>query len=156
MSDTALELDFGDGRYRFFLPMARICEVERLCGDKSIVVMHEQMGAALGMEPESEAVHWLGGGAPRIKDVYEVIRCAAIGGGECQRGEQPEKVSPLDAKRLVDDYVDGRPLSETVPVAWAILNAAIMGVRLKKKAAEPEVKSTRRFARERSSPTAAS
>lgn len=156
MSDTAIELEFGDARYRFFLPMARIMEVERLCGDKSIVAMHEEMGASLGMQPESEAVLFLGGGAPRIKDVYEIIRCAAIGGGECIRGEQVEKVSPLEAKRLVDGYVDGRPLSETVPVAWAILNVAVMGVRLKKKAeAQPKPRrGTRRTVKASSSPTA--
>lgn len=150
MSETALTLDFGDGRYRFFLPMARICEVERVCGDKSIVVMHEEMGAALGIEPATEEVRFLGGGAPRIKDVYEVIRCAAIGGGECERDGRTVPVSAIDAKRLVDDYVDGRPFAETVPVAWAILNAAIMGVRLKKKAEpKPVTAGTRRSAKAR-------
>lgn len=157
MSDTAIELDFGDGRYRFFLPMARICEVERLCGDKSIVTMHEEMGAALGIEPETEALRFLGGGSPRIKDVYEVIRCAAIGGEECERDGETHRVSALDAKRLVDAYVDGRPLSETVPVAWAILNAAVMGVRLKKKAAPPPARAgMKRSAKAPSSPTAQS
>jgi hypothetical protein len=155
MSDTSIELEFGDGRYRFFLPMSRIIEAERLCGEKSIVVMHEEMGGALGMDRESEELRFLGGGSPRIKDVYEIIRCAAIGGGEVERAGELVKVSPLDAKRLVDNYVDGRPLSETVPVAWAILNSTIMGVRLKKKA-ESVAAGTKRTRKASSSPTAAS
>jgi len=130
--DTAITLDFAGGRYTFWLPMARICEVERLCGDKSIVLMYEEMSVGLGGSEESP--QFFGAGPVRIKDVYEVIRCAAIGGNERYDGEKSHPVSPLEAKRLVDDYVDGRPMSETVPVAWAILNAAIMGVSLKKKA----------------------
>lgn len=138
--DTAVTLQFADGEYRFFLPMARIVEVERQCGDKSIEIMYQEMGGSLGIDPETDAPIYLSGGAARIKDVYEVIRCGAIGGGECRIGEETRKVSPLDAKALVDEYVDGRPFSETVPVAWAILNAALHGVRLKKKA-EPEAES---------------
>lgn len=135
MPDTSITLDFGPGRYRFWLPMARIVEVERLCGDKSIVLMYEEMSVGLG--GEAEAPVFFGAGPVRIKDVYEVIRCGAIGGNERYDGDEVRPVSALDAKRLVDDYVDGRPMSETVPVAWAILNAAIMGVTLKKKA-QPE------------------
>lgn len=138
MPDTAIELEFGDGSYRFWLPMSRVIECERNCGDKSILEMYDAMGQALGMMPDAEGVHFIGGGSARIKDVYEVIRCAAIGGGECRIGEETRSVSAIDAKRLVDEYVDGRPLAETIPVAWAILNAAIMGVSLKKKAEAPE------------------
>ena len=125
---TRLTLDFGPGRYDFWLPMARIVEIERECGNKSILAMHDEMGHAMGIERETERQVFLGGGNGRIKDIYEVIRCAAIGGG----------TSPIDAKRLADEYVDGRPLSETLPVAWAILDAAIRGVQLKKKAEAPE------------------
>ena len=135
MPDTAVTLQFGPGRFRFWLPMARIVEVERLCGDKSIVLMFEEMSVGLG--GEADAPVFFGAGPVRIKDVYEVIRCGAIGGGEWYDGDEAQPVSALDAKRLVDEYVDGRPMAETVPVAWAILNAAIMGVTLKKKA-QPE------------------
>lgn len=140
MSDTAIELDFGDGRYRFWLPMARIIEIERLCGDKSILLMHEEMSLALRQFPGDEAVSFAGGGAARIRDVFEVIRCGAIGGG----------LSPIDAKQLADNYVDGRPIAETLPVAWAILNAAIMGVSLKKKAEAPESESSKPSAKVKS------
>ena len=153
MSDeTAIDLEFGDGRYRFWLPMARIVEVERLCGDVSIVTMLDDMSGAMGWTKEEEpSPAFVGGGPVRIKHVYEVIRCAAIGGG----------MSPIDAKRLVDTYVDGRPLSETAPVAWAILTAAVWGVRLKKKAESvtpeaPKPTDTPPSAKGKSSPTAGS
>lgn len=134
MPDTAISLDFGNGQYRFWLPMARIIEIERLCGDKSIVTMFEEMCAGIGISNETNEPRFVGVGPVRLKDVYEVIRCGAIGGGEATVAGETVKVSPNDAAALVREYVDGRPMSETVPVAWAILNAAIMGVSLKKKA----------------------
>jgi len=136
MSD-ALQIDFGDGRYTFFLPMQRITEVERLCGDKSIVTMHEEMSAAIGIEKATDEARFFGGGPVRIKDVYEVIRCAAIGGGEAEIAGETVAVSPNHASRLVELYVNGAPYAETVPVAWAILERTLMGVRLKKKADAP-------------------
>jgi hypothetical protein len=87
--------------------MARIVEIERNCGDKSIVAMLDEFSLGMGWTAEQEPV-FAGGGPVRIKDVAEVIRCGAIGGG----------MAPLEAKRLVDSYVDGRPYSETVPIAW--------------------------------------
>lgn len=143
MSDT-LQLDFGPGRYTFRLPMARIVECERACGDKSIVTMYEEMSAGIGLsQDEAELPRFFGAGPVRIKDVYEVIRCAAIGGGEAIVAGELVKVSAPDAARLVTEYVDGRPYAETVPVAWAILNATIMDVRLKKKGPEPEKRGRR-------------
>lgn len=132
--DTAIALDFAGGRYTFWLPMARICEVERNRGDKSIVTMYEEFSAGIGIDQESEDPRFFGAGPVRIADVREIIRCAAIGGGSAVIADEEVKVSPNDAARLVADYVDGRPFTETVPVAWAILNATIMGVSLKKKA----------------------
>lgn len=137
MPDTAVTLDFGDARYRFWLPMARVVEIERLCGDKSILTMHDEMSFALGIPNGGGDPVFVGGGSARIADIYQVIRCAAIGGKERYVGETTTEVSALDAKRLVDEYVDGQPIGETLPVAHAILQAAIHGVRLKKKADEP-------------------
>lgn len=128
-----LELDFGPGRLVFRLPMKQICEVERLCGEagKSIVTMYEEMSAGIGIGRDDGETRFLGAGPVRIKDVFEVIRCAAIGGG----------MAPVEASRLVAEYVDGRPYAETVPVAWAILHHTIMDVRPKKKA-EGQAEST--------------
>lgn len=131
-------LDFGPGRYAFRLPMARIIEVERLCGDKSIVLIYEDLSAGIGIERDNaDVARFMGTGGARLKDIYEVIRCAAIGGGEAILAGETVKVSAIDATRLVDEYVaDGAPgrYAEAAPVAWAILHDTIMGVRLKKKA----------------------
>lgn len=134
-------LDFGPGRYAFRLPMARVIEVERLCGDKSIVAIYEELSAGIGIGRDDGQARFVGAGPVRIKDVYEVIRCAAIGGAEAEIAGETKKVSPIDATRLVDEYVaDGAPgrYAEAVPVAWAILHETIMGVRLKKKADETQ------------------
>lgn len=136
MTDT-VTTEFGRGRYAFRLPMARVVEVERLCGDKSIVTMYEEMSAGIGINTEDQA-RFVGAGAVRIKDVYEVIRCAAIGGGQAEIAGETVKVSAIDAARLVDEYVDGRPYIESVPVAWRILHHTIMDARLKKKAADEQ------------------
>lgn len=134
MPDTAIALDFGPyTKLRFWLPMARIVECERACGDKSIVTIYEELSAGIGLTDTDDAV-FRGVGPVRIKDVYEVIRCAAVGGGEGVMAGETVKVSATDATQLVAGYVDGRPLAETVPVAWAILHSAVMGVQLKKKA----------------------
>ncbi len=133
--DTAVTLEFGDGTYRFWLPMARIVEIERLCGDKSILVMHSEFSSALEAGEEDEKPTFVGGSANvKIRDLYEVIRCAAIGGNQCEVAGKVSDVSPIDAKRLAANYVDGRPFVELVEVAFAILDAAIRGVKVKKKA----------------------
>jgi hypothetical protein len=134
----ALQLDFGPGRYTFRLPMARIVEIERLCGDKSIVTIYEELSAGMVIGREDDEPVFIGSGPARIKDVYEVIRCAAIGGGEAEIAGETAKVSPIEAAKLVNAYVDGRPYSETVPVAWAILHHTVLDARLKKKARAEE------------------
>jgi hypothetical protein len=123
MSDPLI-LKFGGQDLPFFLPMKWIVAIEREAGDKSVSTIYEELSQGIGLEKESRDPRYLGVGPVRIKDVFEVIRCAAIGGG----------MSPNDAATLVADYVDGQPYIETVPVAWAILNHMLMGVRLKKKA----------------------
>jgi hypothetical protein len=138
MSDT-LVLAFGRGRYAFKLPMPRVIEIERLCGDKSIVQMYEELSAGIGIGRDDDQPRFIGVGTPRLKDIYEVIRCAAIGGGEATIAGETTKVSAIDAATLVDEYVaDGAPgrFAEAAPVAWAILDNAIMGARLKKKAGD--------------------
>ncbi len=121
--ETAIDIEFAGEVRHFFLPMPRILEIERICGNKSHVTMYEELCEGMGLDRETEAPRFLGIGPVRIQDVYEIIRCAAIGGG----------MAPNDAGALVREYVDGRPLAETAPVAWAILDRAVMGVRLKKK-----------------------
>lgn len=51
-----------------------------------------------------------------VDDLREVIRLGLIGGGQ----------TPTDALKLVQAYVDERPLLEAVPVALAIMAAALV------------------------------
>jgi len=150
--DTSIELEFGDGKYRFWLPMAQIVAIE--AGEKSIMQIWSDLGDALSLT-EGGDVTFIGGGAARFKEVGFVIRHALIGGGEGLVDGVSVKVSPIDATRIVETYVYARPLAESLPVAWMALQAAIFGVRLKKKA-EPEPVKRSRSARGKSSRTAAS
>lgn len=130
-------LEFGPGRYHFRLKMPQILEIERNCGDRPLVTMYEDLSAGVGIEKATERAVFMFSGPVRIKDCYEIIRCAAIGGGEAEVAGEDRKVSPIDAKRLVDEYVAERAdYEEFVPVAWAILDATLRSVRLKKKADE--------------------
>jgi hypothetical protein len=54
----------------------------------------------------------------RIDDVRETIRLALIGGG----------MKPTDALKLVERYVDERPLLESIPIAIRVMEAILLGV----------------------------
>jgi hypothetical protein len=139
--DTSIELEFADGRYRFWLSMAQITAVEG--GDKSIMEIWDAFRDALGVQ--GDAPIFIGGGPARFADIVKVIRFGLIGGGECVVDGETRKVSSIDATRIVETFVYNRPYTETLPVAWAILQAAIFGVKLsdKKKDEPPKVKPPR-------------
>jgi hypothetical protein len=150
MSDTAIDTDFADGHYRFWLPIARVVEIERNCGaprfgespavPKSIFVMYDQLGGGLGLADDKPV--YLGGGEAILTDVREIIRCALIGGNSGVVDKVEIEVGPHKAKELVDGYVyPERPLVEGVYLAWAILHRAITGIDLKKK---PEASAVKR------------
>jgi hypothetical protein len=132
MPDTALVLKFGNGDYRFWLPMRELCQLEKEC-DKSVIQMHDEMGQSLGLLPGSEEPHFIGGGQTRFHEIRATIRFALLGGNEGKVNGEDVKVSPITAREIVETYVDGRPIAETLPVAWSILEAAVRGVSLKKK-----------------------
>ncbi len=52
-----------------------------------------------------------------IGDIKEIIRLALVGGG----------AKPVEALRLVDRYVEKRPLSENMALSLMILEAAFFG-----------------------------
>ena len=143
--DTAVELDFADGRYRFWLPMPQVIELERKCGQrdtdgvlrpKSIVTIFDGLNDSLGMQ--DEALVWIGGGSIHPFDVNEVLRLGLIGGGTVD--------GPIAARELVENYgYPARPLVEVAGLAWAVLSAAVLGISLKKKAvaAKPTKSSSR-------------
>jgi len=133
MSDTAIDLDFADGRYRFFLPWPQLIELEQKTG-KSVFVVHQQLGDGLGFDAEENAV-FVGGVTANALDAREVIRLGLIGGGNGWVDGSEVQIGPNGARGLCDNYAyPARPLAESVAVAWTILEAAIKGINLKKKA----------------------
>lgn len=128
--DTATTLDFADGKYRFWLPLPLVFELERKTGDTSILVLEERMRSAIGQDETGDFV-FAGGGSAMVADVREVLRCGLIGGNSGLTDEGEKEVGPITAKQLVDDYVyPARPLSEGMVKAWQVLHAAIYGVKL--------------------------
>jgi len=131
MPDTAIDLDFGDGRYHFWLALPHVIELERKCGNKSIFAMYDAMEAGLGMN--GTAPVYLGGGTAMVTEIREAIRLGLIGGNSGLVGGEQIEVGPNRARELVDTYTfPHRPLTEGLHVAWSILHAAIVGITLKK------------------------
>ncbi|UAB76957.1 gene transfer agent family protein [Erythrobacter sp. SCSIO 43205] len=139
--DTAIDLDFADGRYRFWLPLPQIMELERKT-DASILTIEERLRGSIGAEGSKDDPTFLfiGGGSATIADVRETIRLGIIGGDNAVVEGQEIEVGPNLARSLVDNYVyPARPMAEGVVLAWRILHAAIHGVQLSdKKKAESE------------------
>ncbi|GGO96571.1 hypothetical protein [Stakelama pacifica] len=147
--ETAIEpIAFGDGKYQLRLTLKQIFEIERSCGfkdhegitrPKSIYIMLDELEAGLGQQQDTEQPVYLGGGAAHARDIREVIRCALIGGNSGFVAGEEIEVGPGKAQQLVDEYLfPARPLVEGQYIAWAVLNAVIRGVTLKKKAEEAE------------------
>ncbi|TNE38303.1 MAG: hypothetical protein EP345_17475 [Sphingomonadales bacterium] len=147
--DTATEIGFADGAYRFWLPMPQILELERKCGGKSIFVMFDQIGSGLGLSEERPV--YLGGGSAMVTDIREIIRLALIGGNSAMIDGEEKQVGPNAARQLVEDYIyPARPLVEALHLAWAILHAAINGIEVKKKAEPVKGKSRSSSPRDKS------
>jgi Phage tail tube protein, GTA-gp10 len=148
MPDTAVELPFADGTYRFWLPWPQIIELERKTG-KSVFAMFAQMGAGLQYGAEQSIVFGGGGGDTNAIDVKETIRLGLIGGNNGMVDGVECKVGPLLAQKLCDDYVyPARPLAESLVTSWQILAAAVTGIDLKKKAVVKPVKRASRSTKE--------
>ena len=129
--DTGLTLDFADGKYNFRLLIPQVLELERKTG-KSVFVIYEEIYQGLGNIDGKPT--FIGGGKAHLTDLLEVIRLGLIGGGDGIVLGETVAVSPIKAQQIVADYCfPNRPLAECLPVAWAILNAAIEGIQLKKR-----------------------
>ncbi|SEQ32996.1 Phage tail tube protein, GTA-gp10 [Faunimonas pinastri] len=92
---------WGDSEHRFRLGIGELRELQDKCNAGPYEVLNRLMT-----------------GIWRIDEVRETIRLGLIGGGALR---------PTEALVLVARYVDERPLLESVPVAQAIIGAAIMG-----------------------------
>jgi hypothetical protein len=102
MINGEVELDFGDGRYVFNVaPIGKMLELEEKCNAGVYEIFQR-----------------IADGKARINDIRETIRIGLIGGG----------AKPIPALKLIERYVDGYPLSESLPIARTILLASIVGV----------------------------
>ena len=97
---AAVEIDWADGTHAFRLAIGQLVELQEKTGVGPMALWRRLV--------ESE---W------RVGDLRETIRLGLIGGG----------AAPSAALTLVRDYVEARPLVESVPVAIAILAAALYG-----------------------------
>lgn len=98
--DASIELDFGDGTYQFRLGWGELAKIQEACDAGPYVVFQRLSDSS-----------WM------LRDISEVIRWGLIGGG----------MKPTDALKLVRDYVEGRPPTECILFAQAILSAGLMG-----------------------------
>lgn len=122
-ADGSITITWADDDYKFRTGLGEWREIQDKCGVGLIeILVRIQSG------------RW------RVDDLREPIRVGLIGGG----------ASPGRATELVRRYVDQRPLAESVPVALAVLMAAIVGV------PEEVEKKERRGARKKTPGTAAS
>src|SRR3954451_18121377 len=93
--------DFGDGTYRFRLALGQLRELEeKRNAAASVIFMRISTGS-----------FW-------VDDLREAMRLGLLGG---------EDVTPVQANKLVQRYVDERPLFEWMALATEIRHAALIG-----------------------------
>ncbi|NJL08124.1 MAG: gene transfer agent family protein [Methylacidiphilales bacterium] len=102
-NDGLLELTWGDGEHTFALTIPLIRELEEKTGSGPLAIMSR-----------------LSDGTWKVDDVRETIRLDLIGGGK----------TPVEALKLVQGYLDSRPIAENLPAAIAIIGHALFGRRL--------------------------
>lgn len=122
---TEITLPFADGRYRFFLPMAQVNELER--GGQSILQLEFHLREGIGVGADGNAFY-AGTATTDAAPIREIIRLALIGGDSAMIEGVESGVGPQRARELLDAYVyPARPLAEAAALAWRILGAAIYG-----------------------------
>ncbi len=100
--DGSVTLTWADGAHRFRLPIAQLRELqEKADAGPAFILSRLQSG------------QWL------VDDIRETLRLGLVGGG----------MTPVDALKLVQRYVDERPLLESRQPAMAVLLAALVGVK---------------------------
>lgn len=139
MPDTAVDIEFAGGKYRFWLPMPQVTAIERGPAahkhegyPRSILSMYDEIGAGLGLA--GDVPIYMGGGNALVGDVRNIILQGLIGGASGVIDGEEQPVGPNVAARLVEDFVfPARPLVEGMNIAWTILHAAITGIALDQK-----------------------
>lgn len=105
-----INIVWGDGEHTFRLPIEQL----------------EEHGEKLNRGPLA-VLRRLDSGDWEPREIYETVRLGLIGGG----------MAPVAALGLARRYCLDRPLTESLPVATAVLGAALFGVPVES-GAEPE------------------
>ncbi len=162
--ESAFFEPFGDGRYRFWLDMARTVAIEREIGIKrpdgavepgSIFAIYPKLTASLGVVDGVPML--IDATAVRPSECVSIIRNALISGGEGVVNGDTIKVDSATALTLVEETCfPKRAAAHDAYLAWTILRAAIDGIQVadKKKEAQPAAVNPRRSKRASSSKTA--
>lgn len=98
--DGSIELNFGDGTYKFRLPWGELVRLQESCNAGPYVVLQRLQNG-----------NWY------MADIRETIRYGLIGGG----------LAAPKALTLVQEYIEGRPPVESVMLAQVVLSAALVG-----------------------------
>ena len=122
---TDLVTNFGDGQYRFWLPLKEVAEFEGKFG--SILSIEPRLRSAVGLDEDNKPV-FIGGGSADGAACREIVRLGLIGGKAGEIDGEEAEIGPQRARELIDLYAwPNRPLGETAALAWRILAAAIYG-----------------------------
>lgn len=95
-----INLTWADGDYDFALRWGELAELQEKTDAGPYVVLQR-----------------IGSGSWRVEDISNVVRLGLIGGG----------MTPADALKKVRMYVEQRPPMENVPLAYAVLQASLLG-----------------------------
>lgn len=146
--DCTVELDFADGKYIFALPVPQINELQAKCGIGIAGLFRRvyQGVEVIRTDTEEKIVYLPQFADFHLADIRETIRQGLIGGGKGMVDGQPVEVTPQLANRLIENYVDGKPLMPAWNVAASVLGACITGFEppKKKEAAAPRARKTRK------------
>jgi hypothetical protein len=127
VSNTSIDLLFGDGSYTFALPLPQINELQRKC-DIGIGGLFGRVTKGCFVDPGSGDVFIdAKAGEFYALDIIETIRHGLIGGGKGIVNEEEVLVTPQIANRLVDTYVLGNPIKPNWERSVSILGACILG-----------------------------
>lgn len=120
-----IDLEFGDGTYKFALPLPQINELQRKAGVgigglfSRVLKGCTRIGDDVVLAPAVAEFYAL--------DLIETIRHALVGGGKGIVNGEEVKVTPQLANRLIDTYVLSSALSDSWSLAASILGAVVVG-----------------------------
>lgn len=119
MSDSACEvlLMFGTERRLFRLSVPLWEKVEKACDAGPGVIARRLASATGAAGSDVRRIAYGSLGEFRVQDVRAPILQGLIGGG----------MKAEDAAALVEEWVDSRPLIDSVPTALAVVLVSIMG-----------------------------